>query len=171
MKDIAELDLPGYAIGGLAVGESHEDMYRIIDVVEPHMPIDKPRYLMGVGTPGNIIEAVSRGIDFFDCVMPSRNGRHAHVFTQYGIMNLHNAKYKTDSKPIDLECGCLTCSNYSRAYIRHLFKAKEMLGMRLCVIHNLYFYNKMMESIRVQIANGTFQQYKREKVKLFDSRI
>ncbi len=171
MIEIAKLDLPGYAIGGLAVGESHEEMYRIIEVVEPHMPDDKPRYLMGVGTPGNIIEAVSRGIDFFDCVMPSRNGRHAHVFTQHGIMNLHNAKYETDGSPIDPECGCPACSHYSRGYIRHLFKSKEMLGMRLCVLHNLYFYNKLMENIRSEIENDTFQRFCNEMVEVYDRRI
>jgi queuine tRNA-ribosyltransferase len=171
MKQIAELDLPGYAIGGLAVGETHEEMYRIIDVVEPHMPADKPRYLMGVGTPSNILEAVSRGIDFFDCVIVSRNARHGHLFTQHGTMNVLNAKYELDDRPIDPECGCPTCRHYSRAYIRHLFKAKEMLGMRLCVLHNLYFYNKLMENIRNAIDHDTFEEYKRENVEKFAIRI
>ncbi|WHH59027.1 tRNA guanosine(34) transglycosylase Tgt [Petroclostridium sp. X23] len=171
MKQIAELDLPGYAIGGLAVGESHEEMYRIIDVVEPHMPPGKPRYLMGVGTPSNILEAVSRGIDFFDCVIVSRNARHGHLFTQHGTMNVLNAKYELDDRPIDPECGCPTCRHYSRAYIRHLFKAKEMLGMRLCVLHNLYFYNKLMENIRNAIDHDAFEEYKRENVEKFAIRI
>jgi queuine tRNA-ribosyltransferase len=171
MKQIAELDLPGYAIGGLAVGESHEEMYRIIDVVEPYMPVNKPRYLMGVGTPSNILEAVSRGIDFFDCVIVSRNARHANLFTEHGTMNLLNAKYELDDKPIDPDCGCPTCRHYSRAYIRHLFKAKEMLGMRLCVLHNLYFYNKLMENIRNAIENEQFQEYKKKKLADFSNRL
>ncbi|MDD3767178.1 MAG: tRNA guanosine(34) transglycosylase Tgt, partial [Eubacteriales bacterium] len=164
MKEIAELDLDGYAIGGLAVGETAEQMYDIIEKVEPHMPKDKPRYLMGVGTPVNIIEAVARGIDFFDCVMPSRNARHAHVYTNFGTMNLMNAKYELDSRPIEEGCICPTCQNYSRAYLRHLFKAKEMLAMRLAVLHNLYFYNNMMEEIRSALENESFEGYRREKI-------
>ncbi|MBQ5778035.1 MAG: tRNA guanosine(34) transglycosylase Tgt, partial [Oscillospiraceae bacterium] len=151
MQEIAKLDLPGYAIGGLAVGESHEDMYRIIDSVEPHMPKDKPRYLMGVGTPTNIIEGVARGIDFFDCVLPARNARHGHLYTENGCINLNNEKYKEDPLPIDPECDCYVCRNYSRAYLRHLFRAKEMLAMRFAVIHNLHFYNKLMKRIRTAI--------------------
>ena len=164
-KVIRELDLEGYAIGGLAVGESHEDMYRILEAVVPYLPENKPTYLMGVGTPINILEAVERGVDFFDCVYPSRNGRHGHVYTNHGKMNLFNAKYELDERPIEVDCHCLACRSYSRAYIRHLFKAKEMLGMRLCVLHNLYFYNKMMEEIRHAIESGTFLSYKREKIK------
>ena len=167
-KQIAELDLPGYAIGGLAVGESHEEMYRIIESVEPHLPSDKPIYLMGVGTPANILEAVERGVDFFDCVYPSRNGRHAHVYTNHGKMNLLNEKFKLDDRPIEEGCQCPACRDYSRAYIRHLIKAKEMLGMRLCVLHNLYFYNKMMEEIRDAIANNNFQEYKKNKLAGFE---
>ena len=150
-KAIADMDLDGYAIGGLAVGESHEEMYRIIESVEPHLPKDKPIYLMGVGTPANILEAVERGVDFFDCVYPSRNGRHGHVYTNAGKLNLFNAKYETDSRPIEEGCECPACKYHSRAYIRHLLKAKEMLGMRLCVLHDLYFYNTMMEEIRYAI--------------------
>jgi len=168
-KQIAELDLPGYAIGGLAVGESHEEMYRIIEAVEPHLPSDKPIYLMGVGTPANILEAVERGVDFFDCVYPSRNGRHAHVYTNHGKMNLLNEKFKLDDRPIEEGCQCPACRDYSRAYIRHLIKAKEMLGMRLCVLHNLYFYNKMMEEIRDAIANNNFQEYKKNKLAGFEA--
>jgi len=165
MKAIRELDLDGYAIGGLAVGESHEEMYRIIESVEPYMPQDKPRYLMGVGTPGNIINGVMRGIDFFDCVMPARNARHATVFTHKGIMHMMNKRYERDERPIDEQCNCPTCRNYSRAYIRHLFKAKEMLGMRLAVMHNLYFYNEMMSDIRNAIKEGTFSEfYKNAKI-------
>jgi len=171
MKEIAELGLDGYAIGGLAVGEPKEDMYRIISAVEPYMPEDKPRYLMGVGTPGNIIEGVSRGVDLFDCVMPSRNARHGHLNTWKGIININNAKYERDSSPIDTECDCPTCRNFSRAYIRHLFKAKEMLAMRLCVIHNLYFYNNMMEKIRDAIDNDKFDEFKEKYVDLLDTRI
>jgi len=171
MKEIAELDLPGYAIGGLAVGESHEEMYRMIEAVEPYMPKDKPRYLMGVGTPVNILEAVYRGIDFFDCVIASRNARHANLFTEQGIMNLNNAKYELDDRPIDPDCGCPTCRHYSRAYIRHLIKAKEMLGMRLCVLHNLYFYNNLMKNIRDALENGTFEQYRKEKTDVYGRRI
>jgi len=171
MKEIAELDLPGYAIGGLAVGESHEEMYRMIEAVEPYMPKDKPRYLMGVGTPVNILEAVYRGIDFFDCVIASRNARRANLFTEQGIMNLNNAKYELDDRPIDPDCGCPTCRHYSRAYIRHLIKAKEMLGMRLCVLHNLYFYNNLMKNIRDALENGTFEQYRKEKTDVYGRRI
>lgn len=156
IKQIRELDLDGYAIGGLAVGEPAEDMYRIIEAVNPYMPVDKPRYLMGVGTPVNILEAVLRGVDIFDCVMPSRNARHAHVFTWQGCRNMFNAKYELDSLPIDPECDCDVCKNYSRAYIRHLFKSCEMLAMRLCVMHNLYFYNTLLEKIRESIDNDSF---------------
>lgn len=163
-KEIAQMDLDGYAIGGLAVGESHEEMYRILDSVVPYLPEDKPMYLMGVGTPANILEAVSRGVDFFDCVYPSRNGRHGHVYTNYGKLNLFNAKYELDSRPIEEGCQCPACRNYSRAYIRHLLKAKEMLGMRLCVLHNLYFYNTMMEEIRQAIEEGRYESYKQEKL-------
>ena len=159
MKQIAELDLDGYAIGGLAVGEATEDMYRIIDVVEPYMPEDKPRYLMGVGTPCNILEAVHRGIDFFDCVMPSRNARHGNLFTWNGKMNIMNEKYIKDSRPIDENCSCPACRDYSRAYIRHLLKAKEALGMRLCVLHNLYFYNELMEKIREAMDKDYFESF------------
>ena len=171
MKEIAELDLDGYAIGGLAVGEPKEDMYRIISAVEPYMPKDKIRYLMGVGTPGNIIEGVSRGVDIFDCVMPSRNARHGHLFTWNGIINLNNAKYATDDTPVDPECDCPTCRNFSRAYLHHLFKAKEMLAMRLAVMHNLYFYNNLMERIRFELDNGTFDSFKNKYVDLLDTRI
>ena len=171
MKVIAKLDLDGYAIGGLAVGEPKEDMYRIISAVEPHMPADKIRYLMGVGTPGNIIEAVYRGVDLFDCVMPSRNARHGHLFTKKGIINLNNKKYEKDSQPIDPECNCPACQKFSRAYIRHLFKAKEMLAMRLCVMHNLHFYNMLMQEIRDAIDNGTFEEYRAKYVDLLDTRI
>ena len=171
MKEIAELDLDGYAIGGLAVGEPKEDMYRIISAVEPYMPKDKIRYLMGVGTPGNIIEGVSRGVDIFDCVMPSRNARHGHLFTWNGIINLNNAKYATDDTPVDPECDCPTCRNFSRAYLHHLFKAKEMLAMRLAVMHNLYFYNNLMERIRFELDNSTFDSFKNKYVDLLDTRI
>lgn len=163
-KEIAKMDLDGYAIGGLAVGESHEDMYRILDAVVPHLPVDKPTYLMGVGTPANILEAVDRGVDFFDCVYPSRNGRHGHVYTNNGKLNLFNAKYELDERPIEEGCQCPACRTYSRAYIRHLLKAKEMLGMRLCVLHNLYFYNTMMEEIREAIEQGRYKEYKAEKL-------
>jgi len=162
MQQIAELDLDGYAIGGLAVGEETEVMYHIIDVVEPHMPKDKIRYLMGVGTPSNIIEAVWRGVDLFDCVMPSRNARHGHVFTWDGIRNLNNAKYQNDSLPIDPTCDCPACRNHSRAYIRHLLKAGEMLGMRLAVMHNLYFYNTLMERIREALDEGRFEEFREQ---------
>lgn len=171
MKAIADLDLDGYAIGGLAVGEPAEDMYRIISAVEPYMPANKPRYLMGVGTPGNILEAVSRGVDLFDCVMPSRNARHGHLNTWSGIRNIMNAKYAEDDQPIDPECTCPTCQRHSKAYIRHLFKANEMLGMRLAVMHNLYFYNTLMERIREALDNGTFGAFHDKYVKLLDTRI
>ena len=163
-KEIADLHLDGYAIGGLAVGESHEDMYRILDAVVPHLPQNAPTYLMGVGTPANILEAVDRGVDFFDCVYPSRNGRHGHVYTSHGKLNLYNARYELDERPIEEGCRCPACRTYSRAYIRHLLKAKEMLGMRLCVLHNLYFYNSMMEEIRQAIEEGRYQEYKKEKL-------
>ena len=171
MKRIAELDLPGYAIGGLAVGESTEVMYEIIETVEPHMPQEKTRYLMGVGTPSNIIEAVARGIDFFDCVMPARNARHARLFTWDGAMNLKNAKYETDGLPIDPQCDCPVCRRYSRAYLRHLFKAEEMLAMRLSVMHNLYFYNQLMQRIRDALDTGTFAQFRAEFSARLDQRI
>lgn len=171
MKIIADLDLDGYAIGGLAVGEPKEDMYRIISAVEPFMPKDKIRYLMGVGTPGNILEAVSRGVDLFDCVMPSRNARHGHLFTWNGILNMNNAKYTTDDTPIDTQCNCPTCQKFSRAYLHHLFKAKEMLAMRLAVTHNLYFYNNLMIRIREELDNGTFTDFKNKYVDLLDTRI
>ena len=163
-KRISEFDLPGYAIGGLAVGETHEQMYHILDVTVEHLPQNKPTYLMGVGTPENILEAVERGVDFFDCVYPTRNGRHANVYTAYGKLNLLNAKYELDERPIEEGCQCPACRRYSRAYIRHLLKAKEMLGMRFCVMHNLYFYNHMMEEIRDALDEGRFAQYKKEKL-------
>ncbi len=163
-KEIAAMDLDGYAVGGLAVGETHEEMYRVLDSVVPYLPEDKPTYLMGVGTPLNIIEAVDRGVDFFDCVYPSRNGRHGHVYTNHGKLNLFNAQYERDLRPIEEGCGCPACKNHSRAYIRHLLKAGEMLGMRLCVLHNLYFYNTMMSEIRDAIDNDDWQEYKRTKV-------
>ena len=162
MQRIAELDLPGYAIGGLAVGESTQEMYDIIEAVEPHMPREKTRYLMGVGTPGNIIEAVARGIDFFDCVMPARNARHARLFTWEGAVNLKNAKYETDAGPLDPQCDCPVCRRYSRAYLRHLFQAGDMLAMRLCVMHNLYFYNRLMQRIRDALDAGCFAQFREE---------
>ncbi len=171
MQKTAELDLDGYAIGGLAVGEPKEDMYRVISAVEPYMPKEKPRYLMGVGTPGNILESVSRGVDLFDCVMPSRNARHGHLFTWEGILNLNNAKYEKDPQPIDLHCDCPTCKRHSRAYIHHLFKAKEMLAMRLCVLHNLYFYNNFMQRIRDELGSGTFDAFKARHVDTLDKRI
>lgn len=167
-KEIARLDLDGYAVGGLAVGETHEEMYRILDAVVPFLPLEKPTYLMGVGTPANILEAVDRGVDFFDCVYPSRNGRHGHVYTGRGKLNLFNAKYETDSRPIEEGCQCPACRHYSRAYIRHLLKAKEMLGMRLCVLHNLYFYNHMMEEIRTAIDENRYQEYKKAKLAGFE---
>lgn len=163
-KRIREFDLDGYAVGGLAVGETHEEMYHILEEVVPYLPQDKPTYLMGVGTPLNILEAVERGVDFFDCVYPSRNGRHGHVYTNYGKLNLFNAQYETDPRPIEEGCQCPVCKHYSRAYIRHLLKAKEMLGMRLCVTHNLYFYNTMMSEIRDALDEGRFTQYKKEKI-------
>ena len=171
MKQIAQMDLDGYAIGGLAVGEPAEVMYEIIEAVEPYAPVDKPRYLMGVGTPANILEAVDRGVDFFDCVMPSRNARHGHLFTSKGIININNSKYERDDSPIDENCDCELCKNYSKAYLRHLFKAKEMLGMRLAVIHNLRFYNKLMEDIRFNLDNGTFKQFKNEHIGIYSTRI
>ena len=163
-KRISELELDGYAVGGLAVGETHEEMYHILDEVVPYLPKDKPTYLMGVGTPANILEGVERGIDFFDCVYPSRNGRHGHLYTNHGKINLFNAKYELDDRPIEEGCGCPACRRYSRAYIRHLLKAKEMLGMRLCVLHNLYFYNTMMEEIRDALDEGRFAEYKKHKL-------
>ena len=171
MKRIAELNLSGYAIGGLAVGETHQEMYDTIEAVEEYMPADKPRYLMGVGTPGNIIEGVARGVDFFDCVMPARNGRHGHLFTKQGIINIKNEKFARDTTPIDPECQCPACRNYSRAYVRHLFKAQEMLAMRLAVSHNLFFYNNMMREIRDHLDHWTFGDYRRQYSKLFDTRI
>jgi queuine tRNA-ribosyltransferase len=171
MKQIAELDLDGYAVGGLAVGETTEEMYHVLDTVLPFAPKDKPRYLMGVGTPQNILEAVDRGIDFFDCVMPSRNARHCNIFTEKGYMSLKNEKFKTDMTPIDPDCQCPTCRNYSKAYLRHLFKANEMLAMRLCVIHNLYFYNKLTENIRNAIDQGNYAQFKKEKLEIYNTRI
>ncbi len=166
---ISKLDLDGYAIGGLAVGESHEEMYHILDVTVPHLPENKPTYLMGVGTPANILEAVDRGVDFFDCVYPTRNGRHGHLYTNHGKINLLNAKFELDSRPIEEGCQCPACRTYSRAYIRHLLKAKEMLGYRLCVLHNLYFYNKMMEEIREAIEKGCYQEYKQAKLAGFEN--
>ena len=171
-KRISELDLDGYAVGGLAVGETHEEMYRILDSVVPYLPADKPTYLMGVGTPINILEAVERGVDFFDCVYPSRNGRHGngrhgHVYTNDGKLNLFNAKYELDQRPIEEGCGCPACRSYSRGYIRHLLKAKEMLGMRLCVLHNLYFYNHLMEEIRAAIEAGNYSQFKKAKIERY----
>ncbi len=163
-KRITDMDLDGYAVGGLAVGETHEEMYRILDAVVPYLPAEKPTYLMGVGTPVNILEAVDRGVDFFDCVYPSRNGRHGHVYTSTGKLNMFNAKYELDDRPIEEGCGCPACRNYSRAYIRHLLKAKEMLGMRLCVLHNLYFYNHLMEEIRDAIDAGCYKAFKNEKI-------
>jgi queuine tRNA-ribosyltransferase len=171
MKKIADLDLPGYAIGGLAVGETHQEMYDTIQAVEEYMPQDKPRYLMGVGTPGNIIEGVARGVDFFDCVMPARNGRHGHLNTWSGIINIKNEKYFADPGPIDPLCDCPVCRRYSRAYIRHLFKAEEMLAMRLAVTHNLYFYNNLMARIRSELDAGTFEDFRREYVTKLDTRI
>ncbi|HWT75822.1 MAG TPA: tRNA guanosine(34) transglycosylase Tgt [Mobilitalea sp.] len=166
-KRISEMNLDGYALGGLAVGESHEEMYRIIEETVPYLPLEKPVYLMGVGTPANILEAVDRGVDFFDCVYPTRNGRHGHAYTNNGKMNLMNAKYELDDRPIEENCGCPACQHYSRAYIRHLLKAKEMLGMRLLVLHNLYFYNHMMEEIRAAIREGRYKDYKKQKLEGF----
>lgn len=164
-RRIAELDLPGYSIGGLAVGESHEEMYHILDVTVPHLPLDRPTYLMGVGTPENILEAVDRGVDFFDCVYPSRNGRHGQVYTNSGKLNLKNQRFELDDNPIDSTCECPVCRRYTRSYIRHLLKRDEMLGLRFCVIHNLYFYNKMMEEIRESIESHTWKQYKSDKLR------
>ena len=171
MKMIAELDLPGYAIGGLAVGESHQEMYDTIEVVEEHMPKDQPRYLMGVGTPGNIIESVARGVDFFDCVMPARNGRHGHLFTWDGIINIKNEKYLRDEGPIDPHCSCPVCRRYSRAYVRHLFKAEEMLAMRFAVMHNLFFYNSLTRAIRDSLDAGTFGSFRHNYSEILDKRI
>ena len=166
---ISELDLPGYSIGGLAVGETHEEMYHILDVTVPHLPQNKPVYLMGVGTPANILEGIERGVDFFDCVYPSRNGRHGHVYTSFGKINLFNAKYELDDQPIEEGCQCPACRHYSRAYIRHLLKAKEMLGMRLCVLHNLFFYNKMMDDARTAILENRFAEFKKAKLEGFEA--
>ena len=171
MEMIRELDLPGYAIGGLAVGEPAETMYEIIEAVEPFMPKDRPRYLMGVGTPSNIIEAVYRGVDFFDCVMPARNARHGRLFTWEGAINMKNAKYELDESPIDPQCDCPVCQRYSKAYIRHLFKAEEMLAMRLCVMHNLYFYNKLMEKIRLAIEEDRYDEFRKEYSEKLDRKI
>jgi len=171
MKQIAKMDLDGYAIGGLAVGETTEEMYHILDVTLPFAPEDKPRYLMGVGTPINILEGVDRGIDFFDCVMPSRNARHCNLFTSEGVMNLKNEKFEKDTRPIDEKCSCPACKNYPRAYIRHLFKAKEMLAMRLCVLHNLYFYNKLMEDIRNAIEEGNYREFKAKRIEKYSKRV
>ena len=171
MKQIAELDLPGYAIGGLAVGETHEEMYEIIEIVEEHMPKDKPRYLMGVGTPTNIIEGVWRGVDFFDCVMPARNGRHGHLFTWSGVLNINNERYRYDARPIDEQCACPTCARYSRAYLRHLMKAGELLGLRLAVLHNLYFYNDLMAKIRESLEKGEFSAFRSRYSELLAQRI
>jgi queuine tRNA-ribosyltransferase len=168
-KTITKMDLDGYAIGGLAVGETHEEMYKVIDAVVPYLPEDKPIYLMGVGTPANILEAVSRGVDFFDCVLPARNGRHGHVFTKYGKINIMNAKFELDTRSIDEGCECPTCKHYTRAYIRHLFKAKEMLAMRLCVLHNLYFYNKLMQDIRDAIDGDYFEEFKNQRLSEWNS--
>ena len=171
MDRIAELDLPGYAIGGLAVGESHQEMYDTIDAVEEHMPKDRPRYLMGVGTPVNILEGVYRGIDMFDCVMPARNGRHGHLFTRQGILNIKNERYAKDDSPVEESCGCPLCTTYSRAYLRHLFKSQEMLGLRLAVSHNLYFYNRLMADIRDSLDNGSFQAFYSSNREVLDRRI
>ena len=171
MQQIAKLDLPGYAIGGLAVGETHEEMYQILDAVMPHAPEDRPRYLMGVGTPANIIEGVYRGVDFFDCVLPARNARHGHLFTSNGVMNIMNKKYETDPLPIDPACTCPTCQNHSRAYLRHLMKAGEMLGMRLAVLHNLHFYNNLMAEIRQSLEEGRFAAYREENCEKLARRI
>ena len=170
MREIASLDLDGYAIGGLAVGEPAEEMYRVITAVEPYMPENKIRYLMGVGTPGNILEAVKRGVDLFDCVMPSRNARHGHLFTSKGIINLNNAKYETDLRPLDENCDCPVCKSFSRAYLRHLVKAKEVLALRLCVMHNLYFYNRLMEQIREALASDTYDRFYADRINVLDKR-
>lgn len=171
MKMISDLDLPGYAIGGLAVGETHQEMYDTIEVVEEYMPANKPRYLMGVGTPGNIIESVYRGVDFFDCVMPARNGRHGHLYTWDGVINIRNKKYEMDDSPIALGCNCPVCRRYTRAYVRHLFKADEMLAMRFAVMHNLYFYNDLMQRIRDALEEGTFEQFRLHYAAILDKRI
>ena len=171
MKMISELDLPGYAIGGLAVGETHQEMYDTIEIVEEHMPTNKPRYLMGVGTPGNIIEAVYRGVDFFDCVMPARNGRHGHLYTWDGVINIRNKKFEMDDQPIAPRCDCPVCRRYTRSYVRHLFKADEMLAMRFAVMHNLYFYNDLMEKIRNALEEGTFEQFRLRYATILDKRI
>ena len=168
-RQIREMDLDGYALGGLAVGESHEEMYRILDVTVPELPVDKPVYLMGVGTPDNILESVERGVDFFDCVYPARNGRHGHAYTNFGKMNLMNARYELDDRPLDETCHCPVCCHYSRAYIRHLLKAKEMLGLRLLVLHNLYFYNTMMEEIREAVEQSRYSEYKKQKLERMSS--
>ena len=168
-QKIAELDLPGYSLGGLAVGETHEEMYHILDVTVPHLPQNKPVYLMGVGTPENILEGIERGVDFFDCVYPSRNGRHGHVYTDHGKLNLLNARFETDERPIEEGCTCPACRRYSRSYIRHLLKAKEMLGLRLCVLHNLHFYNKMMADARDAILTDSFAEFKKRKLEGFQS--
>ncbi|MBQ0108949.1 MAG: tRNA-guanine transglycosylase, partial [Clostridiales bacterium] len=170
LKEITKLDLDGYALGGLAVGETADEMYRVIEVCEPFLPKDKPRYLMGVGTPVNILEAVDRGIDFFDCVMPSRNARHGNLFTSEGLLNLNNNKYTLDPRPLDEHCDCPVCRTYTRAYIRHLFKARELLAMRLCVIHNLYFYNNLMANIRKALEGGYWKQFKDEQVYMLGKR-
>ena len=169
-KKIAQMDLDGYAIGGLAVGETHEEMYRILEAVVPHLQVEKPTYLMGVGTPANILEGVERGVDFFDCVYPSRNGRHGHVYTKHGKLNLFNAKYELDERPIEAGCQCPACRSYSRAYIRHLLKAKEMLGMRLCVLHNLYYYNSLMAKIRTAIEEGRYSEFKKETLRMMEEK-
>ena len=171
MQELAEMDLPGYAIGGLAVGETTQEMYDTIDVVEEYMPKDKPRYLMGVGTPSNIIEGVARGVDFFDCVMPARNGRHGHLFTWRGVINLNNEKYSLDTQPIDPECDCPVCRRYSRGYLRHLLKCGETLYLRLAVMHNLYFYNRLMERIRESLDNDCFESFRKQYSGVLDSRI
>ena len=171
MKKIGDLDLPGYAIGGLAVGETHQEMYDTIEVLDEHMPKDKPRYLMGVGTPSNIIEGVARGVDFFDCVMPARNGRHGHLYTWNGVINIKNEKYMHDEDPIDVRCSCPVCRKYSKAYLRHLFKAEEALALRFSVAHNLYFYNSLMQNIRANLKAGTFGQFKKEYSGILDRRI
>ena len=171
MREIASLDLDGYAIGGLAVGEPAEEMYRVITAVEPYMPENKIRYLMGVGTPGNILEAVKRGVDLFDCVMPSRNARHGHLFTSKGIINLNNAKYETDLRPLDENCDCPVCKSFSRAYLRHLVKAKEVLALRLCVMHNLYFYNRLMEQIREALASDTYDRFYADRINVLGKRV
>jgi len=170
-KELAQMNLDGYALGGLAVGETHEDMYRILDATVPHLPQDKPTYLMGVGTPENLLEAIERGVDFFDCVLPARNGRHGHVYTSRGKLNMFNAKYELDDTPLDSECTCPTCKNYSRAYIRHLFKAKEMLAMRLCVVHNLHFYNNLMAQVRAALDAGAFAKFKQATLEKWGSRL